>query len=101
MLVYTIEVPSAEIAADPCAGCPTMLSSRTTSPSGSMPNPSNGIVVDSPLPTRPDRRRGSGSRLASGAVTCTRTVATSPRVGDPVVNARYETVYWPAVSGAR
>ena len=94
-------MPSAEITAEPCVGCVTIRSSRTTSPSGSIPKPSKGIVVDSPLSTRPDSRVGSGSRFVSSATTRTRTVAMSPSTGAPVVNARYPTVYSPGWSGAR
>ena len=88
VLVYTIDMPSAEMAADPCSGWVTMLSSRTTSPSGSMPNPSNGIETDSPLATRPDSREGSGSRFVSSETTRTRTVPRSPSAGAPVEKAR-------------
>ena len=62
-----------------------MRSRLTTSPSGSMPKPSNSTTVDCPLSTRPSSVSGSGARFASSGSTCTRTVAESASEGAPVV----------------
>ena len=86
-----MDAPSAEIVAEPRSGCATMRSSVTTSPSGSMPKPSNGMVVDWPLRTRPSSVAASGERLASSASTRMRTVAVSASKGAPVVNTEYST----------
>ena len=84
-----IDAPSAVTVAAPRSGWATMRSSVTTSPSGSMPKPSNSMSADCPLRTRPSSVSAVGARLASASITCTRTSAVSASAGAPVVKTEY------------